>query len=159
MMEQQQRMLHSASVDFKPFARRIEKPWGWEIVWAESGHYTGKLLHIHAGCRLSLQYHDEKVETQCLLSGSALLIAAGPGGSLQEIVMEPGKGYTIQPFQAHRLLAIEDAEIVEVSTPETGTTVRLEDDYCRGDETEAVRALPHRGWRQDSGTSNRATKS
>lgn len=135
-----------AQVNIAPASRRIEKPWGWEIVWAESAHYTGKLLHINAGHRLSLQYHDEKLETQCLLSGRAVLVAERADGTLQEIPMEVGRGYTIHPFQTHRLVAVEDAEVVEVSTPEAGVTVRLEDDYCRGDETEALRALPNRGW-------------
>lgn len=129
-----------------PHQRRVEKPWGWEIVWAEEApHYVGKLLHIEAGKRLSLQYHDEKLETQCLLSGRALLVVEGRAGRLNEIEMRPGEGYTIQPFQRHRLVAITDAEIAEVSTPETGTTYRLADDYNRPDETEALRAHPSIG--------------
>jgi mannose-6-phosphate isomerase len=145
-MQQRSEKPPPTHVDLTPFALRVAKPWGWEIVWAQSDRYTGKLLHVVAGCRLSLQYHDEKVETQCLLSGSALLTVEGRDGTLHEISMLPGKGYTIQPFQIHRLTAVEDAEIVEVSTPESGRTVRLQDDYARGDETETVRALPDRGW-------------
>jgi mannose-6-phosphate isomerase len=123
-----------------PQQRRIEKPWGWEILWAETDHYCGKLLHIHAGKRLSLQYHDEKLETQCLLSGRAVLVLEDETGTLREIEMESGKGYTIRPFQRHRLIAITDAEIAEVSTRETGTTFRVEDDYGRPHETEELRA-------------------
>ena len=133
-------------VDLEPHATRVDKPWGYEILWAESRHYTGKLLHIDAGKRLSLQYHDEKIETQCLVSGRALLIAEDAEGRLREIDMEPGKGYVIRPFQLHRLIAVEDAEIYEVSTPESGTTVRVEDDYRRPDETEAIRGSEGRGW-------------
>jgi mannose-6-phosphate isomerase-like protein (cupin superfamily) len=133
-------------VDLSPHHRRVDKPWGWEVIWADGEQYTGKLLHIFAGKRLSLQYHDDKTETQCLLSGKAALITEGPDGSLCEILMEPGMGYTVEPYQAHRLMALEDSDIVEVSTPERGTTVRLEDDYSRSDETEAMRALPGRGW-------------
>jgi mannose-6-phosphate isomerase len=129
-----------------PCHRRVEKPWGWEIIWADTAQYTAKLIHVHAGKRLSLQFHDEKLETQCLLSGRATLIVGNADGSLGETEMEIGKGYTIREHQIHRLVATQDSELVEVSTPERGTTVRLEDDFCRPDETEAIRALPGRGW-------------
>jgi mannose-6-phosphate isomerase len=122
-----------------PHARRVDKPWGWEVVWAETPWYVGKILHIEAGKRLSLQYHDEKVETQCLLRGRAVLVIEDDGGELREVAMETGKGYAIRPFRRHRLVAVTDADIVEVSTPETGTTYRLEDDYARPHETEAMR--------------------
>jgi mannose-6-phosphate isomerase len=125
--------------EVQPHQRRVDKPWGWEILWAETPHYCGKILHIAAGKRISLQYHDEKIETQCLLNGRALLLIEDADHALREIEMEPGKGYTIHPFQRHRLIGITDADVLEVSTPETGTTVRLEDDYARPDETEEVR--------------------
>lgn len=128
----------------QPHQVRVEKPWGWEIVWAETPQYCGKLLHIRAGSRLSLQYHDQKLETQCLLHGRALLVVEDAAGALREVEMEPGKGYTIQPFQRHRLVGIDDADIIEVSTPERGTTFRLEDDYTRPDETEELRRRPNR---------------
>jgi mannose-6-phosphate isomerase len=135
------------AVDLRPFQRRVEKPWGWEIVWAETKQYTGKLIHVLAGHRLSLQYHEQKLETQCLLRGSAVLLVEDGWGELLEIGMETGKGYTVHPFQIHRLCALEDADILEVSEPERGTTVRLEDDYGRPDETdgmrlESMRAIP-----------------
>lgn len=130
--------------DLRPHQQRVDKPWGWEILWAETPFYCGKILHIDAGKRLSLQYHDEKVETQCLLSGRALLVVEDAGGELREIEMEPGKGYTIHPFQRHRLIGIEDAEVLEVSTPETGTTFRVEDDFARPHETEEIRRRPGR---------------
>ena len=126
---------------WQPHQRRVEKPWGWETLWAETPHYVGKILHIYAGKRLSLQYHDQKLETQCLLSGQAMLVSGDADEPLQQVDMEPGKGYTIQPFQRHRLIAITDADILEVSTPETGTTFRLDDDYARPDETEELRRL------------------
>ena len=132
-------------VDLEPCARRIEKPWGWEVIWAEGHGYTGKLLHARAGQRLSLQYHDEKVETQCLISGRALLLLEDEDGGLREILMEAGSGYTIHPYQLHRLTAIEDTEVFEVSTPETGTTVRVADDFQREDETAEVRTRTDRG--------------
>jgi len=133
-------------IELHPSYRRVEKPWGWETIWADNRDYTGKFLHVHAGKRLSLQYHDSKMETQCLLSGRAVLIVEQTDGSLREILMELGKGYTLRPYQAHRLVAIEDSDVVEVSTAEMGTTIRLEDDFRRADETEEIRALPHRGW-------------
>jgi oxalate decarboxylase/phosphoglucose isomerase-like protein (cupin superfamily) len=125
--------------DAQPHQQRVKKPWGWEILWADTPEYCGKILHINAGARISLQYHDAKIETQCLVSGRALLVLEGSDGTLSEIPMEPRKGYTIMPFQRHRLIALEDAEIVEVSTPERGTTFRVHDDYGRSDETEDQR--------------------
>jgi oxalate decarboxylase/phosphoglucose isomerase-like protein (cupin superfamily) len=130
-----------------PFSRRVEKPWGYELIFTQSDlPYTGKLLHIRAGKRLSLQYHDRKQETQYLLAGRALLVVEDARGELREIEMETGRGYTNHPGQRHRLAAIEDADIFEVSTPEIGNTYRLDDDYHRDTETEAQRALPNRGW-------------
>lgn len=137
---------HPPRVRLEPLSRRIEKPWGWEIIWAEGGPYTGKLLHVQAGKRLSLQYHEEKTETQCLLSGRAVLVLEDADGRLREISMQPGAGYTIYPFQLHRIVAIEDSDISEVSTPEIGTTVRVSDDYQRPDETPQLRQSQNRGW-------------
>ena len=118
-----------------PHHVRRDKPWGWETLWAETEHYVGKILHIHAGQRISLQYHDEKLESQCLIAGRAWLLIEDVTGVLTQIEMEPGKGYTIRPFQRHRLIAIDEAQILEVSTPESGTTFRVEDDYARSHET------------------------
>jgi len=104
-------------------------------------------MHVNGGHRLSLQYHEEKLETLCLATGRVLLTVEDAEGRLQELEMEPGWGYTIAPLQRHRLAAIEDAEVYEVSTPESGTMVRLADDYQRTSETEARRASD-RGVRQ-----------
>jgi mannose-6-phosphate isomerase len=124
-----------------PFLRRVEKPWGYELIFTPPGKpYTGKLLHVDAGKRLSLQYHDEKLETIMLLRGRGILLADNERGELEEIEMEPLKGYSNVPGQRHRLIAIEDCDFVEASLPETGTTYRLEDDSGRGTETEAMRA-------------------
>src|ERR1700704_6352780 len=101
-----------------PHGIRVEKPWGWEIIWAETPVYVGKMLHVRAGKRLSLQYHDQKLETQCLVGGRAILTIGQDTDQLQEIEMQPLQGYTVQPFQRHRITALEDADIVEVSTPE-----------------------------------------
>jgi mannose-6-phosphate isomerase len=136
----------ATEIGLRPLHRQVKKPWGWEIIWAASGSYTGKLLHLHAGHRLSLQYHDKKLETQCLLSGRAMLVVEDADGQLVEMEMLSGTGYTIAPYRIHRLEAVDDCVVIEVSTPERGTTVRLQDDYRRTDESESDRALPNRGW-------------
>jgi mannose-6-phosphate isomerase len=124
----------------EPFGIRVEKPWGYEIVFTPpDAAYTGKVLHVNAGKRLSLQFHDEKRETIMLLDGEGILLCDNSRGELEEIVMEPGKGYSNIPGQRHRLIAITDCNFVEASTPETGATYRLEDDANRGTETEADR--------------------
>jgi mannose-6-phosphate isomerase len=125
----------------RPVQQVVGKPWGREILWAQTESYTGKILHLHAGKRLSLQYHDEKLESQCLLTGRAVLVLEDDDGILQEIEMEQGKGYTIAPFRRHRLVAITDADVLEVSTPEVGTSFRIQDDYGRRDETPELRRV------------------
>jgi mannose-6-phosphate isomerase len=128
-------------------ARRVEKPWGYEIHWTPVDRpYVGKILHVNAGKRLSLQVHDEKLESWFLMSGRAKVIWDDEHGELVETELEPGLGYSCDIGQRHRLMGITDCDIVEVSTPEIGTTHRLEDDYARPDETEAVRASAGRGW-------------
>jgi mannose-6-phosphate isomerase len=115
---------------------KVEKPWGFELILTPpESPVAGKILHIKAGCRLSYQYHDQKEESLTLLSGEALLIGE-ENGQLTETPMELDKGYFIKPMQKHRLKGVTDCEIMEVSTPETGNTVRLEDDYQRNTETE-----------------------
>jgi mannose-6-phosphate isomerase len=125
-----------------PLSRRVEKPWGYEILLSPpEAPYTSKLIHVRAGKRLSLQIHDVKVETQTLVSGKGILVLEGPDGQIHEITMEPGVGYHVAVGQRHRLCAAPDADatVFEASTPELGTTYRLEDDYARPDETEALR--------------------
>jgi mannose-6-phosphate isomerase len=115
---------------------KIDKPWGFEfILTPPDSPVTGKIIHINANCRLSYQYHDQKEESLTLIKGEALLI----GEEGQEIIMELNKGYFVKPMQKHRLKGITDCEIMEVSTPETGNTVRLEDDYQRNTETQEDR--------------------
>lgn len=123
-----------------PFVKRVEKPWGYELIFTpDSLPYTGKILHINAGKRLSLQVHDKKQETQILINGQCNLLAEDQAGEMQTISMEPQKSYTSAFLQRHRLQAVTDCDIFEVSTPEIGTTYRLEDDYKRPDETEELR--------------------
>lgn len=142
-----------ASIDKSKFstegyAKRVPKPWGFELLLVpDGGPYMMKIEHIEAGKRLSLQVHDNKSESWTILSGRAAVIFENPDGELVQVELEPGMGYTSQLGQKHRLVGITDCEIVEASTPELGTTWRLEDDYSRPDETEEVRSEPNRGWK------------
>lgn len=123
--------------DINPYIRRVEKPWGYELHWVREGApYMGKVLHIDEGKRLSMQVHDEKQESYFMMSGNAAVIWENNKGELVETVLEYGKGYTTQIGQKHRLKGLEGGcDIIEVSTPETGTTWRLEDDYARKHQT------------------------
>lgn len=119
-----------------PYVKRVEKPWGYELHWVrEDAPYMGKILHINAGCRLSLQLHDEKQESWFLMSGQANVLWDNNLGIIIETVLQPGLGYSTAVGQRHRLVGITDCDVVEVSTPERGTTWRLEDDYSRPNET------------------------
>lgn len=123
-----------------PFLKKVTKPWGYELLFTPDFlPYTGKILHISKGKQISLQVHDKKQESYFLASGTCLLIADNQHGKLTEIELQSQKGYTVQVGQRHRLRAITDCDIFEVSTPELGVTYRLEDDYNRPDETEAMR--------------------
>ena len=124
-----------------PFVVRVEKPWGYELIFTPPDKpYCGKVLHVDAGKRISLQYHDEKQETIMLLRGRGILLADNAAGELEEIEMEPGKGYSNVPGQRHRLIAVDDCDFIEASMPETGNTYRIEDDSGRSTETAEMRA-------------------
>ncbi|MEK7617620.1 MAG: cupin [Patescibacteria group bacterium] len=130
-----------------PCQDRIEKPWGYEIHYtAKDFPHTGKILFVLAGKKLSFQYHDEKEETICLFSGKAFIWLENSRGEVEKVPMDLQKGYKISPFQKHRLEALDDCYFLESSGPETGTTVRLDDDYKRPDETEELRKQKNRGW-------------
>lgn len=111
--------------------RRVDKPWGHELIWAQTDRYVGKVLVIETGRRLSLQYHEIKDEWIHVLSGRLRLILEGPGGELVERLLEPGDGAHVEPGRRHRYEAIERAELIEVSTPELDDVVRLADDFGR----------------------------
>ncbi len=113
-------------------ARRIEKPWGFELIWAETDRYVGKVLHIDAGHRLSLQYHQVKDEALYVISGQVEIELSGDDGVLRSHLLSVGDYLHIAPGHTHRMRAIETCELVEVSTPELDDVVRLEDDYGRG---------------------------
>jgi mannose-6-phosphate isomerase-like protein (cupin superfamily) len=132
-----------------PYVNRVEKPWGYEIHWTPSDlPYMGKILHVNAGKRLSLQRHDKKQETWYIMNGKAKLVWDNEKNELIETELVYGKGYTCHIGQRHRLVGITDCDVIEVSTPEIGVTERLEDDYRRPNETEDVRNSPNRGWKK-----------
>lgn len=114
-----------------PVARRVDKPWGHEEIWAETDTYVGKLLVIQQGHRLSLQHHDRKDETLRVSTGQLELLLEDDAGELQVRVMRPGDIARIRPRRRHRLRALTDVEVVEVSTPELDDVVRHDDDYGR----------------------------
>ena len=113
--------------------RRVEKPWGYELWWARTDRYVGKILHLRQGESLSLQYHHVKDETILLQSGRLLLEtgAKAEQENLRRIEMKPGDVFHITPGTLHRMTGIEDCDILEVSTPELEDVVRLEDRYGR----------------------------
>lgn len=124
-----------------PYQKRVEKPWGYEIIYTKEGAPSnGKILHVLAGKRLSLQYHDQKIETLCLIKGEAIITLSNNKGEIVELPMELLRGYFIQPGQIHRITAITDIDFIEAATPEKGNTYRLEDDTKRPiTETEEMR--------------------
>lgn len=110
--------------------RRVEKPWGHELIWAETGRYVGKLLHIVAGQRLSRQYHRVKDET-LLVNAGEMDLEIGPAPEARTLRMRPGDVFHVTPGTVHRMIAVTDVDVVEVSTPELDDVVRLDDDYGR----------------------------
>lgn len=123
------------------YEMKIDKPWGFELIFSDgTTKVTSKILHVTAGKRSSLQYHEEKEEILTLLSGDGILELEDNTGEVKKFTMKLRKSYIIIPNQIHRFAAgSEDCEIMESSTPEKGNTVRLEDDYSRGTETEVDR--------------------
>jgi quercetin dioxygenase-like cupin family protein len=117
-------------------ARRVEKPWGHEIIWAETPKYVGKVLHITKGHRLSRQFHRVKEETLRVLSG-AMDLEVGPDGHRTTLRMSSGDTFHVLPGTIHRMIAVEDTDVLEVSTPELDDVVRLEDSYGREGTSEA----------------------
>lgn len=115
----------------KQSIQRVEKPWGYELIWAKTGDYVGKILHINKGHRLSLQYHRQKEETIYVTSGRMLFLFENEKGEMTEVHMNPGEAHHIPPGKKHRMIAIEDCDVFEVSTPHLDDVVRLEDGYGR----------------------------
>jgi mannose-6-phosphate isomerase-like protein (cupin superfamily) len=111
--------------------RRVDKPWGYELWYALTDRYAGKILHVDAGHRLSLQYHDEKDESSYLLSGRLKLVKGSSADDLTETEIGPGHVWRNRPGEIHTIEAIEDADVLEVSTPQLDDVVRLSDSYGR----------------------------
>jgi mannose-6-phosphate isomerase-like protein (cupin superfamily) len=120
---------------FEP--KRVDKPWGYELIWALSDAYAGKLLSVNAGHELSLQFHREKDESWYVLEGRAELELAAAGEKATAIeVITSGSAFRFTPGTVHRVRALEDTLILEVSTPQLDDVVRLEDAYGRAGTTE-----------------------
>jgi mannose-6-phosphate isomerase len=118
---------------FATHARRVDKPWGYELVYALTDDYCGKVLFVRAGQALSLQYHEVKDEAWYVQSGRASLELGtfGDESSFHTVELETGDAYHFTPGTVHRVTAVEDTTILEVSTPHLDDVVRLEDRYGR----------------------------
>ncbi len=110
--------------------RRVEKPWGYELIWAEAERYVGKILHINAGQKLSRQFHNKKEETFLVQSGE-MDLEIGQGAEQRTLRMKALDTFHCKPKTVHRMVAVTDVDVVEVSTPELDDVVRLEDVYGR----------------------------
>jgi quercetin dioxygenase-like cupin family protein len=111
--------------------KRVDKPWGHEIIWAVTDRYVGKVLHVKKGERLSLQYHQKKDETVMVWQGRIRFEHFAAGEAPQATEMGPGEAFHVTPGLRHRMVALEDTDIFEVSTTELDDVVRLEDAYGR----------------------------
>ena len=112
---------------------QVEKPWGHEVWWAQTDLYAGKILHVKAGHRLSLQMHREKDESCYLLSGRMLLTIGLSADELTEEEIGPGFAWRVEPGTVHTIEALEDSDVLEASTPQLDDVVRLEDRYGRAE--------------------------
>lgn len=142
MDNQQVPTFDPSSFSTDSYVKRVEKPWGYELHWVPAdAPYMGKVLHINEGARLSLQVHDEKQESWFIIKGKGAVIWENDKGELVETELQVGVGYSTKVGQKHRLKGLSGGcDIVEVSTPELGTTWRLDDDYARPHETPQQRA-------------------
>jgi len=113
-------------------ARRVDKPWGWELIWAETDRFAGKVLFVRAGESLSLQFHRVKDEAWFVQTGRAKIELGNAGDAVlnEEIVAAPAY-FRFEPGTVHRITALEDTTVIEVSTAELDDVVRLEDRYGR----------------------------
>ncbi|MBI2781712.1 MAG: cupin domain-containing protein [Chloroflexi bacterium] len=112
-------------------ARRVEKPWGHELIWAHTDHYVGKLLVIETGRRLSFQYHEMKDESIHVLSGRLNLTLENDAGVIEDRELGPGDSAHVAVGRRHRFEAIETCTLIEVSTPELDDVIRIQDDFGR----------------------------
>ena len=124
-------MSEDARIRYGVSPRKVEKPWGWELVWAEADDYVGKLLFVRAGESLSLQYHEVKDESWLVHDGRARLELGDVGGQLETIEIAPGDAFHVRPRTVHRVTALEDTLVFEVSTTQRDDVIRLQDRYGR----------------------------
>jgi mannose-6-phosphate isomerase len=111
--------------------KRVEKPWGYELIYATTDRYCGKVIFIKAGEQLSLQFHRKKDETIFVQSGRVEFEIGEPGKPIDTEVVGPGRAFHLAPGTVHRIRALEDTVVLEVSTAEIDDVVRLEDKYGR----------------------------
>ena len=112
--------------------RRVSKPWGYEVIWAHTDRYVGKILHIDAGQAHSVQYHEVKYETVYLLSGEMKYWVKLPGEQeLRDMHLRQGDAFRITPGTVHYMEAVTDCDVLEASTPELDDVVRIKDRYGR----------------------------
>jgi mannose-6-phosphate isomerase len=111
--------------------RRVEKPWGYEIWWAHTELYAGKILHVQAGAKLSLQYHERKDETSYLLHGRLVLTKGSTEDAMSTREVMPGDNWRNRAGELHTIEALEDSDVLEVSTPDLDDVVRIRDQYGR----------------------------
>ncbi|HWW61187.1 MAG TPA: cupin domain-containing protein [Thermoanaerobaculia bacterium] len=116
--------------------QRVSKPWGYELIFAKTGRYVGKILHITEGESLSLQYHEMKEETLYVVAGE-LRLTIEHNGDRRDVMLRQGEAFHIPPRLIHRMEAIVDTDVAEVSTTELDDVVRLEDRYGRAGTTKA----------------------
>ena len=114
--------------------RRVEKPWGYELIFAKTDRYVGKILHVNQGQTLSLQYHEMKEETLFVVRGE-LRLTIEYDGDRRELLLREGEAFHVPPRLIHRMEAVVDTDVAEVSTPELDDVVRLEDRYGRAGTT------------------------
>jgi mannose-6-phosphate isomerase len=112
--------------------RRVEKPWGYELIWADTELYAGKILHVTAGHALSLQYHERKDETIHVLRGEVRFQIGPSADDLTTVVLREGESVRIRPGTVHRMEAVTDVDILEASTAHLDDVVRIDDRYGRG---------------------------
>lgn len=115
----------------KTTPRRVDKPWGYELIWAETDLYVGKILHVNAGEALSVQMHEMKDETLHLLTGEIRLETGESPDALQDVCLGAGESFRVRPGTIHRIVAISDADVLEASTPHLDDVVRFQDRYGR----------------------------
>lgn len=111
--------------------RRVDKPWGHELIWADTDLYVGKILHVKAGEALSVQMHEVKDETLHLLQGEIELWAGPSPEAMMKVGLSQGASYRVRPRTVHKIVAVTDADVLEASTPHLQDVVRFQDRYGR----------------------------